>query len=56
MLGGNIRYSTRTMTTAISLETSKGEFAQGIALGIVLLLIAFLVNTLLAWFRRRGRS
>ena len=56
MLGGNIRYSTRTMTTAISLETSKGEFAQGIALGIVLLLIAFLVNTLLAWFRRRGRA
>ena len=56
MLGGNIRYSTRTMTTAISLETSKGEFAQGIALGLVLLLIAFLVNTLLAWFRRRGRA
>ncbi|WP_077071275.1 ABC transporter permease [Mailhella massiliensis] len=56
MLGGNIRYSTRTMTTAISLETSKGEFAQGIALGLVLLLIAFLVNFLLAWFRRMGRA
>lgn len=35
MLGGNIRYETRTMTTAIALETSKGEFAQGIALGLV---------------------
>lgn len=56
MLGGNIRYATRTMTTAISLETSKGEFAQGIALGLVLLLIAFLVNALLAYFKHRGRK
>lgn len=56
MLGGNIRYSTRTMTTAISLETSQGEFAQGLALGFVLLLIAFLVNGALAWFRRRGAA
>ena len=56
MLGGNIRYSTRTMTTAISLETSKGEFAQGIALGLVLLLIAFLVNFLLTWLRHKGRA
>lgn len=56
MLGGNIRYSTRTMTTAISLETSKGEFAQGIALGMVLLLIAFLVNFLMAWLRHKGRA
>lgn len=55
MLGGNIRYATRTMTTAISLETSQGEFAQGIALGFVLLLIAFLVNGVLAWFRRQGK-
>lgn len=55
MLGGNIRYATRTMTTAISLETSKGEFAQGIALGLVLLLVAFAVNFLLAWLRQRGR-
>ncbi len=56
MLGGNIRYSTRTMTTAISLETSKGEFAQGIALGLVLLLIAFLVNFLMTWLRHKGRA
>ncbi len=55
MLGGNIRYATRTMTTAISLETSKGEFAQGIALGLVLLFIAFVINLLMAWFKRRGR-
>lgn len=56
MLGGNIRNSTRTMTTAISLETSKGEFAQGIALGLVLLLIAFAVNGLLACLKARNRK
>ena len=56
MLGGNIRYATRTMTTAIALETSKGDFAQGIALGIVLLLMAFVINLALAYFRRRGRA
>ena len=55
MLGGNIRYHTRTMTTAISLETSKGEFAQGIALGLVLLSIAFIVNAALTWLRHKGR-
>ena len=47
MLGGNIRGFTRTMTTAIALETSKGEFALGIALGLVLLAVAFAVNVLL---------
>ena len=56
MLGGNIRYATRTITTAIALETSKGDFAQGIALGLVLLLMAFVVNLALAFFRRRGRA
>ncbi|MBO4300733.1 MAG: ABC transporter permease [Desulfovibrio sp.] len=55
MLGGNIRYATRTMTTAIALETSQGEFGQGIALGLVLLLIAFIVNALLVCLKRRGR-
>ena len=44
MLGGNIRGYTRTMTTAITLETSKGEFAFGLALGIVLLAVALFVN------------
>ena len=44
MLGGNIRNSTRTMTTAIALETSKGEFAFGLALGMILLGVALLVN------------
>ena len=47
MLGGNIEGFTRTMTTAIALETSKGEFELGLALGMVLLLIAFVLNFLL---------
>lgn len=47
MLGGNIRWYTRTITTTISLETSKGEFELGLALGIVLMAIAFLLNFLM---------
>lgn len=44
MLGGNIQGLTRTLTTAIALETSKGNFEFGLALGILLLLIAFSIN------------
>ncbi len=44
MVGGNIREATRTMTTAIALETGKGEFALALALGILLLGVALLVN------------
>lgn len=47
MVGGNIAGATRTITTAIALETSKGEFAQGIALGIVLIAIALVINAAL---------
>ena len=53
MLGGNIRGYTRTITTAIALETSKGEFALGLALGIVLLIIAFIVNIALYYLQGR---
>lgn len=53
MLGGNIRNSTRTMTTAIALETSKGEFAFGLALGIVLLSVALFVNLFLNLLQQR---
>lgn len=55
MVGGNIKWHTRTITTAISLETGKGEFATGIALGIVLLAIALVINIALARLRRRAR-
>jgi tungstate transport system permease protein len=54
MVGGNIKWHTRTITTAIALETGKGEFAMGIALGIVLLLMAFLANSLLMILKRRS--
>jgi tungstate transport system permease protein len=48
MVGGNIEHSTRTMTTAIALETSKGDFAFGFALGLVLLVVALTVNLVVA--------
>jgi tungstate transport system permease protein len=55
MVGGNILHHTRNIPTAIALETSKGNFSQGIALGIVLLLLAFLLNILLQYFQGRGK-
>lgn len=54
MLGGNILGMTRTMTTAIALETSKGEFALAIKLGGALLLVSLSVNLLLRFFQRGG--
>lgn len=53
MLGGNIRGSTRTMTTAIALETSKGEFAFGLSLGLILLSVALFVNMFLNLLQQR---
>jgi tungstate transport system permease protein len=53
MLGGNIRGYTRTMTTAIALETSKGEFAFGLALGLVLMAVALIVNLFLNLLQQR---
>ncbi len=47
MVGGNIKGETRVMTTAISLETMKGNFEIGIALGVVLLIVAILINVIL---------
>jgi tungstate transport system permease protein len=51
MVGGNIAGETRTITTAIALETSKGDFAQGIALGIVLMALALAINALLLFLQ-----
>ncbi|MCX8012435.1 MAG: ABC transporter permease [Desulfobacterota bacterium] len=53
MLGGNIRNYTRTITTAIALETSKGEFGFAIALGIILMLVSFSVNIIFRYFQKR---
>lgn len=52
IVGGNIKYDTRTITTAISLETNKGEFASGIALALVLIFIAFILNFIIHKLKR----
>ena len=54
MVGGNIRYQTRVLTTAIVLETSKGNFDFAIGLGVLLLLITFLINWALTWIQQKG--
>jgi tungstate transport system permease protein len=54
LVGGNIEGKTRTLTTAIVLETRKGNFDLAMALGIILLIISFLVN--LAMIRSQGRD
>ncbi|MTH98317.1 ABC transporter permease [Roseibium sp. RKSG952] len=51
IVGGNINHVTRVMTTAIALETSKGELALALALGLVLLLIALSVNAAVSLLR-----
>ncbi len=51
MVGGNIEGSTRVLTTAILLETRKGNFDVAIGLSIVLLTLAFLINLCLTWLQ-----
>jgi tungstate transport system permease protein len=53
IVGGNIDGFTRTMTTAIALETSKGNLSLAVGLGIVLMAIIFGINTA-AWMARRA--
>ena len=53
MVGGNIRGFTRTITTAISLETSKGDLELSIALGIILLFLALIINIALNRLQQR---
>ena len=54
MVGGNIRGSTRTLTTAVTLYTSQGEFGLALALGIILVTLALLVNVGLQLLQGRG--
>ena len=51
IVGGNIAHVTRVMTTAIALETSKGELALALGLGIILILLAILINAAAALLR-----
>ncbi|MCL2678489.1 MAG: ABC transporter permease [Clostridiales bacterium] len=55
IVGGNIQYRTRTMTTAITLLRNKGSYTDAIFLGAVLLLIAFLIQTLADRIRKKER-
>jgi len=52
IVGGNIRGYTRTMTTAIALETSKGELSQALALGIILIVLSMTVSAVSLYFGR----
>ena len=51
LVGGNIQYNTRVMTTAIVLETGKGNYDRALALGMILLIISFLINWILQRFQ-----
>ena len=52
LVGGNIKGATRTMTTSISLLKSQGIFTEGIFLGVILLLISFILQLLVEYFRK----
>ena len=54
MVGGNIKNQTRVLTTAIVLETSRGQFTIAIALGFILLLLAYVVNYVLTSIQQKG--
>lgn len=51
LVGGNVQYKTRVMTTAIVLETNKGNFGLAVALGIILLIIAFIITSVAQWLQ-----
>jgi tungstate transport system permease protein len=53
MVGGNLRHSTRILTTSIVYEAGRGNFAMAIALGVILLGLTFLINWLLTWIQQR---
>ena len=55
MVGGNIQGQTRVLTTAIVLETSRGNFELALALGLLLLALVYAVNLALTWVQQRGR-
>lgn len=56
MVGGNLVGHTRVLTTAILMETGKGQFALAIALSIILLLLAFAVNVILTWIQQQSST
>jgi tungstate transport system permease protein len=55
MVGGNIKGQTRVLTTAIVLETSKGEFENALALSALLLVLTYLINLALTWIQQKAK-
>ena len=55
MVGGNIKSQTRVLTTAIVLETNKGNFDFAIAIGLILLVMSFIVNLTLTYIQQKNR-
>ena len=56
VVGGNIDHATRVLTTAIALETGKGQFAMALALGFVLIALALAVNLVIHWLGQTERG
>ncbi len=56
MVGGNIPGQTRVLTTAIVMETGKGDFALAMALGVILMVLVYLVNLVLTLVQQKGRA
>ncbi|HXF94661.1 MAG TPA: ABC transporter permease [Gemmatimonadales bacterium] len=56
IVGGNIRGSTRTLTTAVALHTAQGDFGLALALGVILLAVALMVNVALQLLQGRARA
>ena len=56
MVGGNIRHSTRVLTTATVLEARQGNYERAIALGVILLTLAFVINVLLTSLQEKARA
>jgi len=56
IVGGNIRGATRTLTTAVALSTAQGDFGLALALGIILVVMALVVNVALQLLQGRGHA
>ena len=56
MVGGNLKFRTRTLATATALETAQGEFSRGVAMSLILLLLALVVTLVLGLLGRSERS
>jgi tungstate transport system permease protein len=56
IVGGNIDHATRVLTTAIALETGRGDFALALALGFVLIAMTVLINLAIHWLGRTERE